>query len=207
MDLLGELGGFHTLQLMELAGLAVAHAVAATYPAAQAKRVVVVSGGGNNGGDGFIAARHLVHMGYEVSVWNPYTSSRSEELFERLLHQCAALGIPISRSADDGPALDDFDLVLDALRAPLDAVVAAMARCDKPVVSVDVPSGWDVDAGDVNGVGLSPAVLVSLTLPKLCALHFDGTHIIGGRFVPPDVAAKHKLALPDYPGAATIATL
>jgi len=32
-----------------------------------------------------------------------------------------------------------------------------------PVVAVDVPSGWDVDKGDIHGTGLRPAMLVSLT--------------------------------------------
>jgi hypothetical protein len=41
-----------------------------------------------------------------------------------------------------------------------------------PIVSVDIPSGWDVEAGDAGGDGLRPAVLVSLTAPKLCAKRF-----------------------------------
>jgi hypothetical protein len=32
-----------------------------------------------------------------------------------------------------------------------------------PVVAVDVPSGWDVDKGDIHDTGLRPAMLVSLT--------------------------------------------
>lgn len=35
-----------------------------------------------------------------------------------------------------------------------------------PIVSVDVPSGWDVDTGNPTGRFFTPQVLVSLTAPK-----------------------------------------
>ena len=41
-----------------------------------------------------------------------------------------------------------------------------------------------MEQGDVNGDGIKPDMLISLTAPKLCAKQFHGTHYIGGRFVP-----------------------
>lgn len=50
-------------QLMEIAGLSVAEALASCYTreglAAQDPKVLIVCGPGNNGGDGLVAARHL----------------------------------------------------------------------------------------------------------------------------------------------------
>lgn len=69
-------------------------------------------------------------------------------------------------------------------------------------MSVDIPSGWDVEAGDPTGGGLRPAVLVSLTAPKLAAMGFQGAHYLGGRFVPPATREKYGLSLPAYPGVA-----
>jgi pyridoxal 5'-phosphate synthase / NAD(P)H-hydrate epimerase len=67
-ELMGSLG-FSVDQLMELAGLSVACAVAAeTKPQA---RVLVLAGPGNNGGDGLVAARHLHHFGHRVQVGYP----------------------------------------------------------------------------------------------------------------------------------------
>jgi len=78
-------------------------------------------------------------------------------------------------------------------------MVSLQSSC--PVVSLDVPSGWNVEQGDVSGTGLRPAMLVSLSLPKLCARGFQGRHVLGGRFVPPPLAAKLNLCIPPYTGA------
>lgn len=53
---------FSVDQLMELAGLSVATAVAKTYPLQEMSRkgtLLVCCGPGNNGGDGLVCARHL----------------------------------------------------------------------------------------------------------------------------------------------------
>lgn len=51
---------FSVDQLMELAGLSVAVALAKTYPKqGGSDKILVCSGPGNNGGDGLVAARHL----------------------------------------------------------------------------------------------------------------------------------------------------
>lgn len=41
-----------------------------------------------------------------------------------------------------------------------------------PIVSVDVPSGWDVDEGNPSGKYFTPQVLLSLTAPKKGARAF-----------------------------------
>jgi len=70
------------------------------------------------------------------------------------------------------------------------------------IVSIDVPSGWDVSAGDVSGTGLRPALLISLTAPKECARSFRGKHALGGRFMPPALLQKLHIQIPPYSGAA-----
>ena len=66
--------------------------------------------------------------------------------------------------------------------------------------------GWDVEQGNTSGI--QPEVLVSLTAPKMCARLFRGKrHFLGGRFVPPELAAKYQLNLPEYPGTEPIVEL
>jgi NAD(P)H-hydrate epimerase len=89
-------------------------------------------------------------------------------------------------------ALASSDVVLDAIfgfsfkgpvRAPFDVALPLIASSKLPIVSVDIPSGWDVDSGNVDSVGLNPDVLVSLTAPKEGVKAFTGRHFFGGRFV------------------------
>jgi NAD(P)H-hydrate epimerase len=89
-------------------------------------------------------------------------------------------------------ALSSSDVILDAIfgfsfkgpvRAPFDSALLLISKSGLPIVSVDIPSGWDVEKGNEEGVGLNPDVLVSLTAPKQGVRSFTGRHFLGGRFV------------------------
>lgn len=68
---------------------------------------------------------------------------------------------------------------------------------------MDIPSGWDVENGPgTDGKPLQPAVLISLSAPKLCAkpeILKEAKHFLGGRFLPPGIIEKYNLTLPPYP--------
>ena len=209
-ELMSPEHGFSLDQLMELAGLSVACAVAELSPPC---RVLVLAGPGNNGGDGLVAARHLHHFGFSCSVCLPREVDKP--LFVGLKRQLVQLSVPFL-SVDEVlslPLHGRFDVILDALfgfsfsgspRPPFDALLAALAS-QRPLpllVSVDLPSGWSVEEGDVDGKGIRPDALVSLTAPKKGVRGFEGTHFLGGRFVPPAIRERYHLHLPAYPGAA-----
>uniref|UniRef100_A0A2N9IEZ8 NAD(P)H-hydrate epimerase n=1 Tax=Fagus sylvatica TaxID=28930 RepID=A0A2N9IEZ8_FAGSY len=215
--LMGPLG-FSIDQLMELAGLSVATSIAEVYKASEYNRVLAICGPGNNGGDGLVAARHLHHFGYKPFVCYPKRTPKP--LYSGLVTQLESLLVPFL-SVEDLPSdlSKDFDILVDAMfgfsfhgspRPPFDDLIQRLVslrdydqtRQKSPViVSVDIPSGWHVEEGDVGGEGIKPGMLVSLTAPKLCAKKFCGPHhFLGGRFVPPSIADKYKLRLPPYPG-------
>ncbi|XP_050252214.1 pyridoxine/pyridoxamine 5'-phosphate oxidase 1, chloroplastic isoform X2 [Quercus robur] len=216
--LMGPLG-FSVDQLMELAGLSVAASIAEVYKPSEYKRVLAICGPGNNGGDGLVAARHLYHFGYKPSVCYPKRTPKP--LYSGLVTQLESLSVPFL-SVEDLP-LDlskDFDILVDAMfgfsfhgtpRPPFDDLIQRLVSLQdhdqthqkSPViVSIDIPSGWHVEEGDIGGEGIKPDMLVSLTAPKLCAKKFCGPqHFLGGRFVPPSIADKYKLRLPPYPGS------
>ena len=120
-------------------------------------------------------------------------------------------------------------MILDAIfgfsfkppvRAPFDEVLPLLTRSGLPIVSADIPSGWDVEGGrpsdplpgpDGSGgkkVGaLDPDVLVSLTAPKVGVREYRGRHFLGGRFVPKSLDEKFGLNLPEYPGVDLIVEL
>lgn len=213
--------GFTLEQLMELAGLSVAAATQRVFPVTPDthQRILVLCGPGNNGGDGLVAARHLAHFGYEsVFVCYPKRSAR-EPIYGKLVKQLETLeGVRFLNDAEEAEFVLDFetasiDVVIDAMfgfsfhgapRSPFDALLHLLKHENNPppIVSVDVPSGWDVDTGDVSGKGMRPDVLVSLTAPKLCAKTFKGKHhFVGGRFLPPKLAKEYGLLLPKFEGA------
>lgn len=82
-------------QLMELAGLSCATAIAKTYTKEQLtdKPILVCCGPGNNGGDGLVCARHLKLFGYNPQVLYPKKTDR--ELYKNLLHQCVEMKVTI----------------------------------------------------------------------------------------------------------------
>merc|ERR1719235_2622441 len=104
---MSEEGGFSIDQLMELAGLSVATALAEEYPATTHPKVVLICGPGNNGGDGLVAARHLFQFGYAPTVY--YPKPGEGDLFSRLQVQLGQLDIP---SVPALPDLAGFDVVV-----------------------------------------------------------------------------------------------
>ncbi|KAA8538147.1 hypothetical protein F0562_027755 [Nyssa sinensis] len=215
--LMGPLG-FSVDQLMELAGLSVASAIAEVYKSTEYNRVLAICGPGNNGGDGLVAARHLHHFGYRPIVCYPKRTPKP--LYNGLVTQLESLSVPFL-SVEDLPMdlSNDFDILVDAMfgfsfhgtpRPPFDDLIQRLVclqnlnqtyQKSSVIVSIDIPSGWHVEEGDISGKGIKPHMLVSLTAPKLCAKKFSGPHhFLGGRFVPPSIVDKFKLQLPPYPG-------
>ncbi len=98
----------------------------------------------------------------------------------------------IPTTEDLKAVLPSSDVILDAIfgfsfkppvRAPFDSALPLLSKSGLPIVSVDIPSGWDVEEGNAESVGLNPEVLISLTAPKQGVKEFKGRHFLGGRFV------------------------
>lgn len=203
-------GAFSIDQLMELAGLAVAKAIYKEYPPEAGKQndVVFLIGPGNNGGDGLVAARHLkLWGGYEPILYYPKRLA-SNQLYSNLLVQLQDLNIGQVGESDIKSVLGlgSTKLIVDALfgfsfkppiRPPFDDLIEFLSTNKTelpPIVSVDIPSGWDVDEGPVGDYYITPDMLISLTAPKPCA-NFLGTkpHYLGGRFINPSIAQKYQI--------------
>lgn len=202
---------FSVDQLMELAGLSCATAVAKGYPATSLlkspARVLVICGPGNNGGDGLVCARHLKLFGYEPSVL--YPKRPNKQLFQNLSIQCQKMEIPFLTEMPEADVIDEaYSLVVDAIfgfsfkgavREPFGGILSQLKKITVPIASVDIPSGWDVEEGCPDGI--QPDMLISLTAPKKSAALFKGRfHFLGGRFVPPVLEQKYQLNLPQYAG-------
>ncbi|XP_013184471.1 NAD(P)H-hydrate epimerase isoform X2 [Amyelois transitella] len=209
---------FSVDQLMELAGLSVAAAVAQSYPPHTHPSALIVCGPGNNGGDGLVAARHMMLFGYNVAVYYPKRTPKP--LYENLLEQCVKFGVEVVTKLPPSKDLKNhYKVMVDALfgfsfkppvRDELKPALDALIDGELPVCSVDIPSGWHVESGPVSARSLKPALLISLSAPKLCArpnILNDTKHFLGGRFLPPEIIKKYNLTLPNYPNQEQVVQL
>lgn len=161
--------GVPSLELMEAAGRAVAEAVAGLAPEGPVR---VVCGKGNNGGDGFVAARLLREMGFEVEallLW-PGEELRGDAAanFERFDGDLAE-GDPTERLAGSGAIVDAiFGTGFEgAPREPAAAAIRAINSTGAPVVACDIASGVDASTGEVAGEAVEADVTVSFHAAKL----------------------------------------
>ncbi|XP_072346574.1 NAD(P)H-hydrate epimerase-like [Scyliorhinus torazame] len=156
---------FSVDQLMELAGLSCASAIAKVYPLSslrkQSPTVLILCGPGNNGGDGLVCARHLKLFGYEPSIF--YPKRPSKPLFEALTTQCHKMGIPFLAEFPSEPLFLDkvYNLIVDAIfgfsfkgqvREPFAAILGTLEGVTIPIASVDIPSGHSHDSGGHHNI-------------------------------------------------------
>lgn len=164
-----EEAGVSSLGLMEAAGRAVAEVVAGLAPEGPVR---VVCGKGNNGGDGFVAARLLREMGFEVEallLW-PGAELRGDAAanFERFGGELVE-GDLVGRLAGAGAVVDAiFGTGFEgAPREPAAEAIRAINGCGAPVVACDIASGVDASSGEVAGEAVEADLTVSFHAAKL----------------------------------------
>src|ERR1700754_3211578 len=161
--------GVPSLELMEAAGRALGEAVADLAPEGAVR---IVCGKGNNAGDGFVAARVLRGMGFDVDVlllW-PAEDLRGDAAanLERIEAEPAGDDLD-ARLADSGAVVDAIfgTGFAGAPREPAAAAIGAINRCGAPVVACDIASGVDASSGEVAGTAVEADLTVSFQAAKV----------------------------------------
>lgn len=158
--------------LVELAGRATAEAAEGLLALAPRPVVHIVAGKGHNGGDGLAAGRHLLARGRDAVAWLAFPEPELSDLTAAELRAFLKCG---GRLAEPGDRLEDADLIVDALvgtgsRLPLNGAVRslclAIRRADRPVLSVDLPSGIDADTGAADPAAVRSTRTVTLGFAK-----------------------------------------
>lgn len=191
-DQLAIAGGVAGIDLMERAGAAVADEVWRRYPCAES--VAVLCGPGNNGGDGFVAARLLVELGYKVRL--ALLGDR-----QKLKGDAAAMADLWASGIDDlsSASIAGADIIVDAIfgagltrviDGPVAEVIDAVNGHSAPVVAVDVPSGIDGSTGEVRGTAVRAAATVTFFRRK------PGHLLLPGRLHMGDVRVA-DIGIPD----------
>jgi len=138
---------------------------------AAGRRIVVLAGPGGNGGGGLAAARHLVVAGASVVVRLGAAVDRLAPATSAQLAILERMDVDIATGAP--ASLDEPDLVLDALLgygqrgAPRGQVAALIEwSAGLRVLSLDVPSGLELESGVLRSPRVRACATLTLALPK-----------------------------------------
>lgn len=169
--------------LMENAGRNVAEEVLKMIHGPRLIKVVILCGKGSNGGDGFVVARHLHNRHIPVDV---FLVARISDILKDgdagtnlqiLLH----MKIPVREVPDTTGVtsalkeLDSYDIIVDALfgtglsgevREPFKTLIEGINNLNKPIVSVDIPSGLDCNNGNILGAAMKATKTVTFAASK-----------------------------------------
>ena len=156
--------------LMQQAAAGLAHAVLDLLGGGYGRRVLLLVGSGDNGGDALYAGAMLARRGCAVEAW-----LLADRVHEGGLAALRAAGGRVEEPHDpDADGGTRPDVVVDGIvgiggRPGLrpDAA-AALARVDGvPVVAVDVPSGIEVDTGELEGAHVAATLTVTFGTLKV----------------------------------------
>ncbi|MHB1758099.1 MAG: NAD(P)H-hydrate epimerase [Leptospirillum sp.] len=190
--------GIDLLQMMELAGSALARLACCMLGGnVRGRHVVVLAGGGNNGGGGLVAARHLSNWGAIVSLVTVGASDRVKPAPQHQTRTARAMGIGIERLEEikmEGLASRTAasELILDAVigyglsRSPTGLSALAIPFLNlsgKPVLSLDVPSGFDSSMGVAREPCVRAVATLALALPKHGFMSREAREVSGRLYV------------------------
>ena len=178
--------GIPSLILMETAGRKVADAVLEYYP--HTSTFLILCGRGNNGGDGYVVARHLRLAGRNVDVLelSPDLSGDPDVMRGTFLAVGGEASVLNVDALSD--ALASSDLIVDALfgsglSRPLEdelaRMVEALNAAATPVLSVDVPSGVNVNRVTFIGPFIRATRTVQLAGPKIASAFYPTREAFG----------------------------
>ncbi len=168
--------------LMENAGLRTAELTLKIIKAKRAmKNICVICGKGNNAGDGFVAARHLINAGANVTILLLYKADTFSEdakynysILKKLKVKLKFLGEKnITRNYED--IVKQSSLIIDAVfgigfKGKLDTRFADLFNVinasKKIILAVDVPSGLNADNGLISPVCIEADYTITFGLAK-----------------------------------------
>ncbi|WP_323006298.1 NAD(P)H-hydrate dehydratase [Pseudorhodobacter sp.] len=158
-----ESGSVTGLHLMERAGRAVVDAIFEEWPELRTRacRAVVLCGPGNNGGDGFVVARLLRDLGWQIHVLAAKAPGDMPSDAAHNAKRWLEFGRVVPLTCESLHATPPGDLYVDAIfgtglsRAPEGEIAAVLAwlgggdRADlrNRLLAIDAPSGLCLDSG------------------------------------------------------------
>ena len=174
--------GVPSLVLMERAAMSVCDVILSRFE--KCNNIGVICGPGNNGGDGVAVARILHNKGFCTKVLIIGESKKFSESLKQELSIAKNYGVELSyiknRDSISPKEFSSFfsecDLIVDAmfgigLTRGLDgnykSACQYINQSNKPVIAVDIPSGFDTDSGKLLGdAGVNATITVTFAYMK-----------------------------------------
>lgn len=168
--------GISLFQMMENAGLQLANAARELFLDGDVagKRVAVLAGTGGNGGGAIVAARRLANWGATCDIGLSRIDGDLSEVPQAQLDILRKIA-PVTPI--DPVALNaDYDLIIDGLigyslsgspRGRTAEFIKAANTTKTPVLSLDVPSGFDGATGEARKPCIVANATMTIALPKL----------------------------------------
>lgn len=185
--------GISLIQMMENAGRNLAELTRNNFLNGNisAKKIIILAGSGGNGGGALVAARHLVNWGADVSVYlGKPLADYSDVPFQQLqILKNMKVKIYNKKPEDDLPRAD---VILDGLigynldaspRGRVAKMIEWASHRGEPIISLDVPSGLDVDTGIAHKPTVKASATMTLALPKTGLLSSQASDYVGDLYL------------------------
>ena len=184
--------------LMENAGKGATEVLLSTFPDLSGSRIGIVAGRGNNGGDGFVIARYLAQKGIRVTVYLLANRSDVSGDAAENLYLMDPIKIPViemkhaDQFAANKTAMTQQDIWVDAIlgtglnsdvKGYFKEIIDFINSRNKPVFSVDIPSGLNSDTGQACGVCIQAHTTATFAFPKIGHMLFPGAEYTGNLHV------------------------
>ena len=195
--------------LMENAGRNVAEEVLKMLDDPHQAKVAILCGKGNNGGDGFVVARHLHNHSIHVDV---FLIARVSDILKdgdagTNLQILLTMKIPVNEIFDIPGVnsilkeLRNYNILADALfgtglsgdvREPFKTLIHGVNNLNKPIISVDIPSGLDCNTGKILGAAIKATKTVTFAIAKKGFFLNDGPSYTG-KVIVSDISIPREL--------------
>ena len=199
--------GINEIVLMENAGRKVAEVVCQALGTVSKKSICILSGSGNNGGDALVAARYLSNLGARIKVFLIGNKNHRTESLNVQMKTLRAMGTELQILETDRAwerlqvTLRFSDAIVDGilgtgftgqLRPAVLRLVRLVNSTNKPVISVDIPSGVEADSGQVGESAVNATFTVTLGLPKFGHYICPGASYVG-KLIVDDIGIPSQL--------------
>jgi hydroxyethylthiazole kinase-like uncharacterized protein yjeF len=159
------------------------------------KKFLIFCGSGNNGGDGLVVARKIHSNGGKVEILLLESEDKFKGSAKKNFEIVSKIGIEIRKVGnieDVKEEIEKSDAIIDAIfgtglsrnvEGVYKEVIKLINDGNKPVFSIDIPSGVNGNNGKIMGMAIEASYTVTFGLPKLGNIFYPGYEHCGKLYV------------------------